>query len=370
MSDPTTHTTINISWEPNEDDATRIAKHIKPRLIRSFVYGVGWSGWITYLVVKAICHRLGVTPAWDVIGGLFGAVVIGLVFSLRREFRDHKDSQRDVRSVLCTPEIVTISYTRLGRFEYSLPAASMVRHNQEGVYIDWPKFALLIPARAFEGDDAESLRTLYIRAKETQNKIRIPPRLDAREFPVSILAQPSKMDIVHAYYGGWGKAYQPANNSIYTLLVLIGPTLFCVSLALYMQLSVLRLLVIALEVTLLGVIASGLFRLSPGFPLSIAQSRHPLKQPRRIGMGPSGVTVHDGKSPSIFGWETVQRLGDDSRLIYMQVPGDLILIPKSSFLDERHVAEFLDAAMVYQRGETPAIDQARAVWPPEPTDAV
>jgi len=86
----------------------------------------------------------------------------------------------------------------------------------------------------------------------------------------------------------------------------------------------------------------------------------------------SGVStiVRRAIKQNIVAWNNVRNLSGDERLICFETSDDLIIIPRTAFLDLKQADEFLRAAKTYKGGGTPKFGGMQAVWPPSPSQAI
>ena len=184
-------------------------------------------------------------------------------------------------------------------------------------------------------------------------------------FPISIAYEQTGADVVYAYYHGWGLSYLRSRDGKNALTIVLAPTVISAVPALLFG-GPIGILAFPLMITIaLGIIV-GLHTISPAFPLSVAQRRHPFKQPLTVMVGSTGVAVRGGDTVKVVLWNAVRKLSGDKRFIYIDMHDDLILIPRSIFFNQEHADDFFAAVRAYQRGETPVINNIRAVWPPAP----
>ena len=62
----------------------------------------------------------------------------------------------------------------------------------------------------------------------------------------------------------------------------------------------------------------------------------------------------------------ILKVSGDNRCLYIAMRDDLLVIPRSAFLDTALAEHFLSAAAAYMRGEAPSSDDVGAIWPPAP----
>jgi hypothetical protein len=239
-----------------------------------------------------------------------------------------------------------------------------IRNTPDGIFINRGHSWILIPARAFESNEERAtFEEIFLHSRQSLNTVRIPPpQIDG--CPWAVTFQPSKGDAVHAYYHGWGWSFLRSSDGRTAVACCLLPLLMCAIFGRFLGAAFSMMLLVGGVISVLFTIVIVLYLMSSAYPVSVVNKRHPMTQPLTVGLGQDGVAVNDGLSTLVIPWNEVRRIASDRRLLSLEAKRDLLLIPRSAFLDAAQADEFLAAAQAYRRGETPAKNEAAAPWPP------
>lgn len=197
-------------------------------------------------------------------------------------------------------------------------------------------------------------------------------------FPWTVTFRQNKGDAVHAYYRGWAPIFLGSSEGVVSLLI-CGAAISCVlaiiasnhyhingaQKATSFGSSTANAIVGVTVFTCIPLsIPATLYLISPFLPMNVARRRRPLAKPLTVGIDSQGVAVNNGSTTVGYYWNDVWKIATDRHLIYLATRRELILIPRSAFLDMAQADEFLAAARAYRRGETPLKSEAAAPWPP------
>lgn len=357
---------VTVSFQPNEADCKLLARRIKRQRALAFLpaqASYGGAAWLILQVVNSL-PLLQSVPRWEILVAWFLLTAIAYVFNSSALVRRSLSFESMIRSASVSMNGLGIANADESEDEFYPPASIDIRNTPDGIFVNRGHSWILIPARAFESKEEQAIfEEILLHAKQSLNAVRIPPsQLDG--YPWTVTFQQEKGDAVHAYYHGWGWSFLRSSEGRAALACCFLPLLMCAIIGGLLGAALSTGLLVGGVISILFSVVTVLYLVSPAFPVNVINKRHPMTQPLTVGLGQDGVAVNDGLSTLIIPWNEVRKIASDRRLLSLDTSRDLILIPRATFLDAAQADEFLAAAQAYQRGETPAKNEAAAPWPP------
>ena len=358
---------ISISFVTDKTELPKLARHIHMRRLREFPllqwpqFGAAW--WIAHNVHYVSFLRS--IPGW-LVSLLWLAVAI-LLYALRtrRIVAESLAGQTDVRVVKVNEG--TLYVEDAAGIVTSIPLGSIVVASaSEGIYLTWSSGTVLVPARAFaDSEEAGAIEAAYHRAAQAGKEIKIPAsRIDG--FPWSVTFQQEKGDAIHAYYHGWAPVFWRLGGWQSAIPIVAVLAVLTLTVAVFAHDAIIvMLMVVAALVSFFGIVTA-IYCVTPSPAIIGMQRRHPIEQPLTVAVGMPGVAVNNGAATVVLAWSDIRKLRSDKRLIYCESATDLLLIPKSAFLDTTMADAFFKAVDSYRHGVEPPAALQPIVWPPAP----
>ena len=290
-----------------------------------------------------------------------------------RQVKNAITRQLRVNAISIVGGDLTVQYTNGESARYDTWNIPPPSHEADGIYLEVDETWIRIPQRAIRA--RESFEEALIRSAEAIPAVSIPQPPDAAEFPFAVTYTQSKADVVHAYHNGWSRPVDRSAWVISALFILFGPMLLCFLIGLPTEKwnlldTVTASIPVGLTISAIIGIPALLSAASSSSQVNMAQQMHPFEQPLLIALGKAGVAIYGGAAANIVAWNNVRNLSGDERLICFEIPDDLVIIPRTAFLDLKQADEFLRAAKIYKGGGTPKFGGMQAVWPPAPSQAI
>lgn len=358
---------ISISFVTDKTELPKLARHIHMRRLREFML----LQWPQFIIAWWIGHNvhyvplLQSLPAWPAYVLWIAGAMILYAIRTRRIVAESLAGQTDVRVVKVNEG--TLYVEDAAGIVTSIPLGSIVVASaSEGIYLTWSYGTVLVPARAFvDSEEAGAIEAAYHRAAQAGKEIKIPvSRIDG--FPWSVTFQQEKGDAIHAYYHGWAPVFWRLGEwqPVIPIVSVIVALALAMAIALHGAIIVM-LLVLATLGAFFGLVAS-IYGATPSPAINGTRRRHPIEQPLTLAVGMPGVALNNGAGTVVLPWTDIRKLRTDKRLIYCETADDLLLIPKSAFLDANMANAFFKAVDAYRQGVEPQATLQPIVWPPAP----
>jgi len=350
---------LTASWQPSDEDQKHLTQHIVRKRTKEFLSAQIFLILVTSMGAPGIFHRFTALKALPdaLCYAVWALLMISIyVYSSWQMLRSSITHQSNLNTIALRENRLTLQYDNGDRTEYPLPSARAFTREAAGIFFDLGGIWIHVPQHALV-DNGDKLEEAFVYSAQAAQSITIPQPPNADAFPFAITFQQSKADFSHAYHNGWSRPMDRSGCGIALVAILFGPMLFCFVMALLTGSSLdtaKGAVPVGLFISAIIGIPYLIFTASASPQINAAQQRHPFEQPLLVALGPDGAAIHGGLDTNIVDWKDIRKISGDERLIYLDMPDDLILIPRSAFLDSRHADEFLAAAKAYKNGKIPS----------------
>ena len=368
---------ITITFESNSEDVRRLKAFAQRQVIQGIPTFLAWQLYAAFCISR-LSHLIPALKSTPWLPYVVGWLLLTSIPHARREFRRIRAAIVD-QSMLQTVSLSgnNIDFQFADGRSLSVPVTALkVSATAHGliIFTGWKSnqairavlLAILIPSHAFSSQqEAGHFEYCILHSQQLAMAPKIPP-VTLEGYPIAVTFQRERGDAAHAYYSGWSQYFVTQSHLRTRATIVIAPTVICLVIGTFAGAGPGIGFAVGIVISMLFFLASLLHLAIPAFPMRVAEQRRPIKQPLTVGLGAHGFAINDGSRTFNVPWNAVDRVGIDNRLIYLAMKGDLVMIPRTAFLDRTQSDEFFAAAETYRRGEVPLA--AASPWPPPPNN--